>query len=112
MICRGSERGRLLSRDFFQGHPGGPGITHFVSILSRLPRREPPLPLRLPSEGRWMLTVLAREGRFVVGLYRRRLTAIGYLGKLDGLFGARTATRSWSTITAIGRSLGKVSPLS
>jgi hypothetical protein len=112
MICREPQIRRLLSRDFFQKYPARrPGITRFVSVLSRLPRTKSPLPLQLPSEGRWMLKVLAQEGRFVVGLYRRRMKVIGYLGRLDGLFGVRATTRSWSTIAAVGRALDTVSPV-
>ena len=108
MICRGSEIRRLLNAGLFAGRPARPGITRFVSILSRLPRKKPNLPLQLPQEGRWMLKVQRREGRFVAGLYRRRMQAIGYLGKLDTLFGVRATTRSWSTIAAVGRALDHI----
>ena len=37
--------------------------------------------------GQWLLRVLARDGRFVIGEYRRQMKAIGYLGTLDRLFG-------------------------
>ena len=51
------------------------------------------------------MKVLAREGRFVVGLYRRHMKVIGYLGKLDRLFGAAVTTRNWNTVTAIAKVL-------
>jgi uncharacterized protein (DUF1697 family) len=105
MICQGSEIRRLLTRDYFAGHPVRPGITRFVSLPSRLPRSKPPLPLQLPSGGRWLLKVLAQEGRFVVGMYRRRMKVIDYLDKLDRLYGAQATTRSWSTLTAISKVL-------
>jgi hypothetical protein len=72
-----------------------------VSILSRLPRSAPALPLRFPPRGKWLLKVLARDGRFVLGLYRRHMRVIGYLGELDRLFGVRATTRNWNTIAAI-----------
>jgi hypothetical protein len=34
------------------------------------------------------------------------MRAIGYLGKLDRLFGVPATTRNWNTITAIARVLG------
>jgi uncharacterized protein (DUF1697 family) len=67
------------------------------------------LPVTLPSRGKWLVKVLARDRRFVVGLYRRQMKAIGYLGALDRLFGAPLTTRNWNTITAIGRVLDRLS---
>ena len=78
-----------------------------MSVLPRLPRYEPRLPLRLPAAGQWLLQVLAREGRFVVGLYRRQMKVIGYLGRLDRLFGVPVTTRNWNTISAIGKLLNR-----
>jgi hypothetical protein len=66
--------------------------------------------MTLPPRGRWLLRVLAVEGRFVFGLYRRHMKAIGYLGALDGRFGVPVTTRSWSTITAIARVLANTKP--
>lgn len=107
MICQGREIVRLLSREFFSGYPARPDIVRFVSILARRPhsRSTPRLPLTLPSHGTWLLKVLAREGPFLVGLYRRRMKVIGYLGRLDQLFGAPVTTRGWTTIEAIARVL-------
>ena len=67
----------------------------------------PRLPLRLPAKGKWLLKVLACEGRFVVGVHRRHVKVIGYLGALDGIFGARATTRNWNTIVAIAAVLGE-----
>jgi uncharacterized protein (DUF1697 family) len=106
-ICQGHEILGLMSRDPFAGQPMQPDIVRFVSVLSRRPRSAPPMPLRLPSHGTWLLKVLGRDGRFVFGLYRRRMKVIGYLGAIDRLFGARATTRNWTTITAIARVLGK-----
>jgi uncharacterized protein (DUF1697 family) len=105
MICQGREIARLMSHDFFSGHSERPDIVRFVSVLSRLPRSSPRLPMTLPSRGRWLLKVLARDGRFVLGLYRRHMKVIGYLGALDRLFGVPATTRNSTTIAAIARVL-------
>ena len=105
MICQGSEIVRLMSRDFFSGYEVRPEIVRFVSVLSRSPRWATPTPMSLPSTGEWLVRILARENRFVVGLHRRGMKAIGYLGALDRIFGAPGTTRSWNTITAIARVL-------
>jgi uncharacterized protein (DUF1697 family) len=61
--------------------------------------------MRLPPSGKWLLKVLTRSGPFIVGLYRRQMKAIGYLGSLDRLFGVPVTTRNWNTITAIAKVL-------
>jgi uncharacterized protein (DUF1697 family) len=106
MICQGSEIARLVSHDVFSGQSARPDIVRFVSVLSRLPRAAPRLPVRLPPRGKWLLKVLARDGRFIVGLYRRHMKVIGYLGMLDRLFGVPVTTRNWNTIVAIANVLG------
>jgi hypothetical protein len=101
MLCEGRELVRLLSNDVFAGRPSPPGVVRFVSVLSRAPRLTPRLPLSLPSRGQWLLQVLARDGRFVTGQYRRHMKTIGYLGALDRIFGVPATTRNWNTMTAI-----------
>lgn len=101
MICRGKDIARLTSRNVFERQPVRPDIVRFVSVLSRLPRSAPRLPVTIPSRGRWLVKVLAREGRFVFGLYRRHMKVIGCLGSLDRVFGVPATTRNWNTITAI-----------
>ena len=103
MICQGREIVRLLSHDVFAGCPARRDVVRFVSVLSRVPRSAPQLPMTFPPRGRWLLKVFARDGRFVFGMYRRHMKVIGYLSALDRVFGAPATTRSWNTIVAIGR---------
>jgi len=106
MICRSREIASLVSKDWFAGRQVRPDIVRFVSVLSRVPRLDAPtLPLTLPARGQWMLRVLARDGRFVIGEYRRQMKAIGYLNTLDRVFGAPATTRNWNTIAAIAKAL-------
>ena len=107
MICEGREIAGLLSRNHFADRPVRPDIVRFVSILSRRPRAAPPMPMSLPSTGKWLLKILARENQFVFGMYRRHMKAISYLGKIDRLFGVPVTTRNWNTMTAIARVLGQ-----
>ena len=105
MICQGREIVRLMSQNHFADHPVRPGIVRFVSVLSKRPRSAPSLPMSFPSNGTWLLKILARDNRFVVGLYRRHMKVIGYLGTFDRLFGVPVTTRNWNTMTAIARVL-------
>ena len=105
MMCSGRDILSLASRDPFAGQPSGPAILQFVSVLAKRPRASSTVPLSVPSDGEWCVRVLARHDRFVVGLCRRQMKAIGYLGQLEKLFGVPITTRSWSTISTIARIL-------
>ena len=107
MICEGRDIVRLMSEDPFAGEKVRPDIVRFVSVLSQRPRSAPPTPMVFPASGTWLLKILARENRFVFGLYRRHMKVIGYLGTLDRLFGVPATTRNWSTITAIAKVLDR-----
>jgi uncharacterized protein (DUF1697 family) len=110
IICQGREVVRLVSRNFFAGYPARPDIVRFVSVLSRRSRAAPRLPVILPSRGNWLLRVLARDDRFVVGVYRRHMKVIGCLGALDRVFGVPVTTRSWTTMTAVAEVLATRDP--
>lgn len=105
VICLGREIAALMSRDVFSGHPARPDVVRFLSVLARSPRSTPSIPLSFPATGRWELQIVAREDRFVFGLYRRNMKAIGYLGTLDRVLGVPVTTRSWNTVTAIAEAL-------
>jgi uncharacterized protein (DUF1697 family) len=106
MISQGREIVGLMSQSPFANQPSRPDIVRFVSVLSKRARSEPSMPVSFPSSGKWLLRILARENRFVFGLYRRHMKAIGYLGNLDRIFGMPVTTRNWNTICAIARLLG------
>jgi hypothetical protein len=105
MICHGRDVVRVMSQDYFAGQPTGPDVVRFVSVLSKRPRLAPPMPISMPSPEDWLLKVVGREDRFVFGLYRRHMKAIGYLGALDRIFGVPATTRNWNTITAVTKLL-------
>jgi hypothetical protein len=105
MICQGSEIVRAMSRNHFADQPVRPDIVRFVSVLAKRPRSAPSTPMTFPSSGKWLLKILAREDRFVFGVYRRHMKVISYLGTFDRLFGVPVTTRNWNTLTEIARVL-------
>ena len=105
VICEGRDIVRLTSNDCFSGQAIPEGVVRFVSVLSRLPKSAPSTPMNFPATGTWLLKVVARENRFVCGLYRRHMKTIAYLGGLDRVFGVPATTRNWNTITAIAKVL-------
>src|SRR5215469_783014 len=107
MICAGREIIKLSAKDPFSGQPSGPEIARFVSILANAPALTLDLPFNLPSPNEWLLRMIAIQGRFVLGLYRRQLKAIGYLGKIEKLLGVPATTRNWNTIEKVANILSR-----
>jgi uncharacterized protein (DUF1697 family) len=101
MICPARDIIGLALKDPFARQPSGPNITRFVNVLHKPLRLRPPLPLTLPSHDDWLLRIIAIQGRFVLGLYRRQMKAIGYLGKIEKMLGVPVTTRNWNTIEKV-----------
>jgi uncharacterized protein (DUF1697 family) len=101
MICPGRDIIRLASKDPFSEQLLDLNITRFVNVLGKRLPSPPPVPLCLPSDDDWLLKILTIENRFVLGLYRRQMKAISYLGKIEKLLGVPATTRNWSTIEKI-----------
>ena len=101
MICPAREILKLAAKDPFTKQPADPNITRFVNVLHEPLRDRPRLPICLPSHDDWMAKVVAIEGRFVLGMYRREMKAIGYLGKIEKQFGVPATNRNWNTIEKV-----------
>jgi uncharacterized protein (DUF1697 family) len=107
MICPARDVIKLASKDPFSQQPSGPNIVRFVSVLAKRLRALPPLPLSLPSDDDWLVKIIAIQDRFVLGLYRRQMKAISYLGKIEKLLGVPVTTRSWNTIEKVVKILSE-----
>lgn len=105
MICPAEDILKLTTKDPFAGQPSGPDIIRFVSVLAKRLPSPPPLPLSLPSDDDWLLKIIVIQNRFVLGLYRRQMKAIRYLGKIEKQFGVPVTTRNWNTIEKVARIL-------
>ncbi len=104
-ICHGREIAKLIAGGVFDTQSPRPDMTYFVSVLCGSRRPALALPIQLPETGQWLVKVVAREGKFVCGMYRRHMKTIGYLGKLDQIIGAPVTTRNWNTIATIAKVL-------
>lgn len=103
MICPVGDIVKLVSRDPFAGEPPSPDVTRFVNVLAKRPLAPPPLPLCLPSDEDWLLKVITIENRFALGVYRRQMKAISYLGRIEKLLGVPATNRNWNTIEKIAK---------
>jgi len=105
MICPARDIINLVSKNPFAQQPSGPNITQFVNVLARRLHVPPPLPLSLPSDDDWLLKIIAIQGKFVLGLYRRQMKAISYLAKVEKLLGVPATTRNWNTVQKVAQIL-------
>lgn len=103
VLCEGRDLLRLETANPFGPTP--PDVIRFVSILARAGSIQVALPVSFPSEEQWLVRLIACEGQFVFGTYRRHIKTIGYLGQIDKLYGGPATTRNWNTILAIVRIL-------
>ena len=78
-----------------------------MSVSAKRLRTLPPLPLTLPSDDDWLVKIIAIQDRFVLGLYRRQMRAITYLGKIEKQFGVPVTTRNWNTIEKVAKILSQ-----
>jgi len=104
-FCSGADLIRLEMENPFGAEPSRPDIVRFVSILSKDGRSTASLPIALPEGGEWFVRIIGWKDRLVFGVYRRHMKTIGYLGRIDELFGAPATTRSWNTILSLVRIL-------
>jgi uncharacterized protein (DUF1697 family) len=107
MICPARDILKLAKKDPFARQFSGPDVNRFVNVLARRLRAPPSLPLSLPSDDGWLLKIIAIENRFVLGVYRRQMKAISYLGKIEKLLGIPATNRNWNTIQKVAKILNE-----
>jgi uncharacterized protein (DUF1697 family) len=105
VLCDGRDLIRLEMENPFGAEPPRPDIVRFVSILSKAGDFGVAFPITFPPDGQWFVRVIASKDQFVFGVYRRHMKTIGYLSRIDELFGVRATTRNWNTILAVVRIL-------
>jgi len=107
IICKGQDVLKVAKGKPFGDEPAGSGVVRFVSVMAKRASLLPSIPMSFPEQGKWLLRILATEKRFVFGHYRRHMKTIGFLGRIDGIFGVPVTTRNWNTIMAIVEVLGR-----
>jgi hypothetical protein len=59
------------------------------------------MPARFSNNDDWYVRILGREGGFVVGIYRRHVKTIAYMGQIEKALGVPVTTRNWNTIGSV-----------
>jgi uncharacterized protein (DUF1697 family) len=101
VMCDGRDVMRLETEDPYAAEPPLPDVVRFVSILSKTGGVRASLPVAFPSDSEWLVRVIASQGQFVFGMYRRHMQTIRYLGEIDKLYGVPATTRNWNTMMSI-----------
>jgi uncharacterized protein (DUF1697 family) len=104
-FCDARDLIRLEMENPFGTEPLDQDVVRFVSILSKASRSKNSLPVTFPPGEEWFVRIIGSRKRLVFGVYRRHMRTIGYLGEIDGFFGAPATTRSWSTMLSVLRIL-------
>src|ERR1700730_9986989 len=68
LMCDGRDLIRLETENPFAAEPSPQDVVRFVSILSKVGGVRASLPVAFPSDGEWLLRVMASEGQFVFGM--------------------------------------------
>jgi uncharacterized protein (DUF1697 family) len=105
VLCDARDLIRLEMENPFAAETPPSDVVRFVSILSNAGGVRASLPVTFPSEDEWLVRVMASQGQFVFGMYRRHMKTIRYLGQIDKLYGVPATTRNWNTIISILRIL-------
>ncbi|MGE3508714.1 MAG: hypothetical protein AB7N65_07510 [Vicinamibacterales bacterium] len=101
--CDSTELAALVGGEPFRSERPRLGLVPFVSVLSSMPRSRVRLPMSVPSNRGWFVRVLGSRNQLVFGVYRRHMKTIGYLDRIDELFGAPATTRSGRTMLSVLR---------
>jgi uncharacterized protein (DUF1697 family) len=105
MICSGRDVLTLARGDWFDESPAGKDVGRFVSVLQKVPRQKPALPIEHPAGDKWEVRVVAICGQFAVSIRRQGQTYSNAV--VEKCFGLPATTRNWNTIEAICEVLGK-----
>lgn len=108
MICRAQEVLALAAADPFADQKDAKGIVRYVTVLVKLSRTPPELPLGRPEGRDWQVKVIEARGRFVLSLHRRLGRRLIYPNEVvEKAFGVPATTRNWSTIAAVNAVLNE-----
>jgi len=99
MVCPGRDVLVLAHGNWFEDAPAGKDLGRFVSVLQKVPRAKPPLPIEQPAGPKWEVRVVAICGRFAVSV--RRLGQTYSNAVVEKALGVPATTRNWNTLETI-----------
>lgn len=101
MICSAREVLALVRGEPFGEAPGGEGMQQFVSVMQKVPRAMPQLPIEQPAGVKWEVRVVALVGRFALSFRRAGQKGVYPNAVVERQFGIPATTRNWNTFKTI-----------
>ncbi len=100
MICPGSEILALAKSEPFADPPAGKDVRELVTILAKMPKTLPKLPIRWPAGKDWQVDFFRIAGRFAFTFWRPDPKRLIYPNSVvaEKVLGISGTTRSWSAI--------------
>ena len=99
MICPGREVLAMAHGDWFPATSKEKDLGRFVSVLQKVPRTKPSLPIEVPAGPKWEVRLVAVSGPFVSSI--RRLGETYSNAVVEKHFALPATTRNWNTIEKI-----------
>ena len=107
MIYPGRDVLALAHGNWFPTASKEKDLGRFVSVLQKVPRTKPPLPIEVPAGPKWEVRLVAVSGPFVISI--RRLGETYSNAVVEKHFALPATTRNWNTIEKICEVLEKKS---
>jgi uncharacterized protein (DUF1697 family) len=109
VICPARDVTALMRSNPFKSAPAETkDLRHYVTIMTKVPRTLPLLPIEKPAGKKWEVNLIAVTGRFALSLWRRQTNGILYPNAVvEKYFAIPATTRNWNTITTIHNILEK-----
>jgi len=105
MICPARDVLALARGNWFADLPAGKDAGRFVSVLQKVPRAKPRLPIEQPAGAQWEVRIVAITGRFALSVRRIGKTYSNAL--VEKYLGLPATTRNWNTIANLCEILEK-----
>lgn len=101
MICPSRDVIELARSNPFQSGAPVENARPFVSVMRKVPKAGPHLPIERPVGSNWEVTLIEIRGRFALSLRRSGPKGVYPNAVVEEHFGTSATTRSWNTIGAI-----------
>jgi len=102
MTCTPGDLARLMRRDPGAGAARDPRVKRHVGVLGKRPGVRPRLPIRVPDDDRWQVSIVDVDGPFATSLQRRDgRTTVSVNEAIERRLGVPATTRGWDTLVKI-----------
>jgi len=101
MICPARDVLALARGDWFRAGPEGKDIGRFVSVMQKVPRVMPQLPIEEPAGDKWEVRIVAIYGKFALSFRTPGRKGVYPNAAVEKQFGIPATTRNWNTISTI-----------